>query len=416
MMYVAFVTLTANLLGLYTTYRFMKTFFDVKDESVNRKREVLSYLGFYIIISAGHILIHNRTVNVITHMIGLYLIAGCYERKCLKKILVALLIYGINIGADFMTIYMFSDYHETQIIDESLSYVVVLIVAIIEIIYEKFFLKNKREENMPYKHILIIISVISMALIYFVEYGIKNRTLLVISAVCIFAIEFFVLYLYDVLTGAYNKLEEQALLERQILLYANQLEVLTQSDAKVTAFRHDMKNHLADLVVMAKMQKNKDIEEYIREMGVYMENPKEFVSTGNGAIDSLMNYLLGRAKEQLHKVEYEIAIPAGLKISAFNLNVILGNLIENAIEASARSEEKWLFIEIFYEKGMLFINIRNSFSHELNVQDKRFVSTKQEQGHGIGLKNVEKMVENYHGTMEISNTENSFEVDVILYM
>lgn len=416
MMYVAFVTLTANLLGLYTTYRFMKTFFDVKDESVNRKREVLSYLGFYIIISAGHILIHNRTVNVITHMIGLYLMAGCYERKCLKKILVALLIYGINIGADFMTIYMFSDYHETKIIDESLSYVVVLIVAIIEIIYEKFFSKNKREENMPYKHMLIIISVISTALIYFVEYGIKNRTLLVISAVCILAIEFFCLYLYDVLTGAYNKLEEQSLLERQILLYANQLEVLTQSDAKVTAFRHDMKNHLADLVVMAKMQKNKDIEEYIREMGVYMENPKEFVSTGNGAIDSLMNYLLGRAKEQLYKVEYEIAIPAGLKISAFNLNVILGNLIENAIEASARSEEKWLFIEIFYEKGMLFINIRNSFSHELNVQDKRFVSTKQEQGHGIGLKNVEKMVENYHGTMEISNTENSFEVDVILYM
>ena len=394
----------------------MKTFFDVKDESVNRRKEALCYLGAYIIISAGHILIHHRTVNVITHMIGLYLIAGCYERKWLKKILVALLIYGINIGADFMTIHMFSNYHETQIIDESLSYVVVLIVAIIEIIYEKFFSKNKREENMPYKHMLIIISVISMALIYFVEYGIKNRTFLVISAVCILAIEFFVLYLYDVLTGAYNKLEEQSLLERQILLYANQLEVLTQSDAKVTAFRHDMKNHLADLAVMAKMQKNKDIEEYIREMGVYMENPKEFVSTGNGAIDSLMNYLLGRAKEQLHKVEYEIAILAGLKISAFNLNVILGNLIENAIEASARSEEKWLFIEIFYEKGMLFINIRNSFSHELNVQDKGFVSTKQEQGHGIGLKNVEKMVENYHGTMEISNTENLFEVDVILYM
>lgn len=149
MMYVAFVTLTANLLGLYTTYRFMKTFFDVKDESVNRKREVLSYLGFYIIISAGHILIHNRTVNVITHMIGLYLIAGCYERKCLKKILVALLIYGINIGADFMTIYMFSDYHETKIIDESLSYVVVLIVAIIEIIYEKFFSKTKEKRICP---------------------------------------------------------------------------------------------------------------------------------------------------------------------------------------------------------------------------------------------------------------------------
>lgn len=62
------------------------------------------------------------------------------------------------------------------------------------------------------------------------------------------------------------------------------------------------------------------------------------------------------------------------------------------------------------------MNIRNSFSHELNVQNNRFISTKREEEHGIGLQNVEKMVEQYHGTMEIFHTENVFEVDVILYV
>lgn len=413
-MYEAAISLSSNFLLTYIVYRFMKMFFQTEAE--NKKIEYLCYSLFYTAISVGHLFFRSRTLNLILNLLFMYIITGCYEKKRRKRVLVTFMIYSINIGCDFLTVHMFSRYDETKTFDKSIAYIMVFMAAICENMIEKFFSKNKDEKNMPYKHLLVVISAINIALIYFVEYGIQNRILLVLAAVSILLIEIVVFYLYDVLVGAYNKLEEQSLLERQILLYANQLEVLTQSDAKVTAFRHDMKNHLADLAVMAKMQKNKDIEEYIREMGVYMENPKEFVSTGNGAIDSLMNYLLGRAKEQLHKVECEIAIPVGLKISAFNLNVILGNLIENAIEASARSEEKWLFIEIFYEKGMLFINIRNSFSHELNVQDKGFVSTKQEQGHGIGLKNVEKMVENYHGTMEISNTENSFEVDVILYM
>ena len=415
-MYVAFVTLTANLLGVYTVYRFMRTFFDINNKSVNRKKEFLRYFEFYIAISAGHIFIHKKTVNLITHIVFMYLIAGCYEKKRMRRMMVALFIYGMNIGVDFMVIHLFSDYHKTQSLYESLSYVVIFIVAVIEILYEKFFAKNKEKKNMPYKSLLVFVSVICMALIYFLEYGIENRVLLVLAAVSILLIEVLILCLYDALAGAYNKLEKQTELEKQILMYSNQLDVLTQSEGKVIAFRHDMKNHLAELASMAKVRKYTEIEEYIREMGVCLENPKEFVNTGNRAIDSLMNYFLGRAKELLHKVDYEITIPAGLKISAFNLNVILGNLMENAIEASCRSEDKWLSIRIFCEKGMLFVNIRNSYSHELNMQNNRLLSTKQGQGHGIGLDNVEKMIEQYHGIMEISNADHVFEVDVILYI
>lgn len=412
--YVAAITLTSNLLVTYIIYRFMRTFFGTISE--NKKNGYLCYFLFYAGTAVGHIMFHSKSVNIVTHLVFICMITGCYEKKWMKRILVTILIYSVNIGADFFAVHLISNYHETKFFDESIAYITAFILAVFEILFEKFVSQNKDEKNMPYKHMLIVISMINIALIYFVEFGIQNRILLVLAAVSILLIEMVVFYLYDVLVGAYNKLEEQYLLEKQTLLYANQVDVLTQSNEKVTAFRHDMKNHLADLALMAKAQKNGEIEVYIREMGVYMENPKEFVNTGNGAIDSLMNYLLGCAKEQLLEVDYEISIPEELEVNAFDLNVILGNLIENAIEAASYSADKWLSVWVSYEKGMLFVNIRNSFSHELNVQNNKLVSTKQELGHGIGLCNVERMVEQYHGTIELSNTENVFEVDIILYL
>lgn len=412
--YAAAATLSTNLLCTYIIYRFMRTFFG--DDTDSGWKKWLCYALFYVITAAGHLLFHSRNVNILTNLLSLFLITGCYEKKYLKRLLVTLMVYSVNIGMDFLSVHLFTDYNTTKVIDDAVQYPMVIMIGAFEILYEKFFSKNRDEKNMPYKHIIVIISVISIALIYFVEYGIKKRKLLIMAAISIVLIELLTFYLYDVLTGAYHKLQEQSSLEKQILIYSNQLDVLTKSEEKVTAFRHDVKNHLAELAAMAQMQKNEEIELYIREMGVYMENPKELVNTGNGRMDSLLNYLLGQAKNQLKKVDYEVSIPSTLEMSAFDMNVILGNLIENAIEAANYSEQKWMKIQISYEKGILFTNIQNSFFHELNRQEQRLLSTKKEEGHGIGLKNVEKMLEQYHGAMEISNTEDIFEVNVMLYV
>ena len=61
-------------------------------------------------------------------------------------------------------------------------------------------------------------------------------------------------------------------------------------------------------------------------------------------------------------------------------------------------------VDIYYEKGMLSMEIKNSFQHELAVEKNKLLSTKEEKGHGIGLANVRKMVEKYQGFMDVSNT------------
>ena len=201
-----------------------------------------------------------------------------------------------------------------------------------------------------------------------------------------------------------------------MLIYSHQLDVLMQSEEKVKALRHDMKNHLGELALMAANQNNEEIRKYIQDMGEYMQNQSELVSCGNRNLDSLLNYLLGQAKKKLNHVEYEVRVPSDLCISAFDLNVILGNLTENAIEAAEQTKDKWMSVDIYYEKGMLSMEIKNSFQHELAVKKNKLLSTKEEKGHGIGLANVRKMVEKYQGFMDVSNTNQIFTVKVMLYL
>ena len=148
----------------------------------------------------------------------------------------------------------------------------------------------------------------------------------------------------------------------------------------------------------------------------YLENPHEYISSGNQEVDSLMNYMLNRAKTVLNHVNYEINIPKELAIRSFDLNVIVGNLLENAIESAEQSKERWLELFLNYERGMLFIRVRNSYDNAIKRKGEIYITTKKEKRiHGIGLQNVKNVVDTYKGDMQISDKDNIFDVKIILY-
>ena len=382
-MFALITTLSTNLLRTYIIYRFMRLFFWTDIEE--KKKERACYVLFFVLTAVVHLIFCSPGMSVITNIVLIFLITVCYEGALKKKIFVTLLVY-------------------------------VLLLLICDVISEKILIKNKGEDKTPHGMILAVISALCLAELLIVEQELKNRILLVLFGCCVLAVVLLIFYLYDVLISAYKKLEEQSLMEKQMLIYSHQLDVLMQSEEKVKALRHDLKNHLGELALMAGNQNNEEIRKYIQDMGEYMQNQSELVSCGNKNLDSLLNYLLGQAKKKLNHVEYEVRVPSDLCISAFDLNVILGNLTENAIEAAEQTKDKWMSVDIYYEKGMLSMEIKNSFQHELAVEKNKLLSTKEEKGHGIGLANVRKMVEKYQGFMDVSNTNQIFTVKVMLYL
>ena len=358
-----------------------------------KKKERACYVLFFILTAGVHLIFCSPGMSVITNIVLIFLITVCYEGALKKKIFVTLLVYGTNMGCDLVAVHLLTDYSITGKVGECAAYITVLLLLICD-----------------------VISALCLAELLIVEQELKNRILLVLFGCCVLAVVLLIFYLYDVLISAYKKLEEQSLMEKQMLIYSHQLDVLMQSEEKVKALRHDMKNHLGELALMAGNQNNEEIRKYIHDMGEYMQNQSELVSCGNKNLDSLLNYLLGQAKKKLNHVEYEVRVPSDLCISAFDLNVILGNLTENAIEAAEQTKDKWMSVDIYYEKGILSMEIKNSFQHELAVEKNKLLSTKEEKGHGIGLANVRKMVEKYQGFMDVSNTNQIFTVKVMLYL
>lgn len=407
--------LSTNLFRTYLIKKFMSLFF--KTDIGHKGKRIAAYSLFYLLTAAVYLFFHHPLLNILTNIIMVYFIAQLYESDQKKKILVTLLIYGINMICDILAIYSFSNYIVGEEYNELAAYATVFLISICEFIIERFAIKNNEIITPPNWNILITIPIISIIILFILLMSnLNNRIVLVSVSAGILFINMLIFYLYNAMADLYLRLEENTLLERQMISYSNQLDVLMQSEEKVNALRHDMKHHLNELIVMAEQCGEWKIKDYLCDMQRFMDNSCAYVQSDNKEIDSLLNYMLKKANQILDKVECKVNIPKSLSIRPFDLNVILGNLLDNAIFAAGNSQDKWLSVILSYEKGMLFINIKNSYNNKIIKQNQEYVTTKRAgKEHGIGLQNVKKVVYNYNGRMEIGEDNNIFDVKVMMY-
>lgn len=410
------ITLSTNLFITFVIRKFMILFFNAEIE--NKKKEKMYYFLFFFLTSSVYLLFHFPPANIITNLLCIYLITQIYTGGQKKKLLVTFLIYGINMFCDIISVYSYNNYIVGKHQNEITAYITVFLISICEFIIEKFLVKNRKTDFIPPCWIiLVLIPVISIILLLFlIMNNLNNRIILISISTGILFINLLVFYLYDVLVGTYLKLEESAIFERQTASYSNQLNVMMQSEEKVRALRHDLKHHFNELLILANRNNDRDVADYIQSMYAFLNNPCEYISSGNKEIDSLINYMLGKAESVLEKVDYDINVPEDIEINSFDFNIIVGNLLENAIEAAQHSEKKWLEVFLSYEQRILFIRIRNSYNSEIKKQGNTYITTKKEiQEHGIGLQNVKKVVDSYKGDIQILDDNNIFDVKIILY-
>ena len=145
--------------------------------------------------------------------------------------------------------------------------------------------------------------------------------------------------------------------------------------------------------------------------------PDAISNSGNSTVDAIINFKYAIAKEYLVDFQLNLFIPEVLPIEDCDLGVVMGNAIDNAIDATkgCRIREKVIEISIGVKKGSLVMRIKNPYEHELK-RDKagNYLSTKEEKfSHGFGLNSIEKIVNQYEGECLIK-TENGFFILTIL--
>ncbi len=259
--------LSTNLFRTFIIKKFMSVFFPALVE--NKKRENFLYFLFYFVTVGIYLAFHFPFANIAVNILMLYVITQLYEGEQKKKILVTILIYGINMICDILSVYSFSNYVIGEKHSAIVAYVTVLLISICEFIIERFFVKNREKEfTPPYWNILILIPIISIVMLFvLLMNNLNNQIILVSVSAGILFINMLIFYLYNALMDIYIKLEENVLFERKLESYANQLDVLMQSEEKISALRHDMKHHLNELLIMTKRNEDNKGERKSRFLG-----------------------------------------------------------------------------------------------------------------------------------------------------
>ena len=188
---------------------------------------------------------------------------------------------------------------------------------------------------------------------------------------------------------------------------------------RIRGLKHEMRGHLTNIKGLARSGEYASLEDYIAKMDESMSGFELTLQTGNPVTDVIVNDIRRRCLDLGIRFQVEFHYPDPGAYDAFDVGIILQNLLQNAVEACEKVGEDERFIVLTgTRKGRFFlIEVKNSFAGEVVFgQDGLPVTTKQEDApmHGIGLANVRREAEKYMGELELKAVQQEFSATVLL--
>ena len=171
--------------------------------------------------------------------------------------------------------------------------------------------------------------------------------------------------------------------------------------------RHDMKNHLISLSALAEQNEWEKLSDYLSKICAEGLVENNVIDTGNSVIDAFVNIKRQTAADKSIKFDCDMNIRQPLAADEYDLCVIFGNILDNAIKAAEDAKtEQFVSVRTEAVKNSLVINVKNSAA---DLPDRFDV-----QNYGTGLMNVRKTVEKGKGIMEIQTSSGCFEISILL--
>lgn len=404
--------LFSNLFHIYGMYMFANVFF--QERSRSRKLEAALYTAYFAINSGAYLLFHNWAITLASNILPFFAITFLYKEGMIRRVLNVAAIYAITMGCDVLVMTLQNMMHiESAVFSEGFATSLVIIAAA-DLSNKCLHMKKDILGKTPamYYVTLLFVPLGSIFIAYFAAKGLNAVSL--ITAVILLLINIDIFYLYDNVIDLFSERCEREVMESQNKAIQNQLDVVQQSQLRIRCLKHDMDNHLLRLKDLIEKEKYAEALEYLETVKSSTAADKKLIDSGNDLIDSMLNYKLARLHDNIEQ-KYDIVVPKDLSFTEFDLNVIIGNLADNVLEALDQlpaDEPKKLEISIRYKQGYLKVYFGNTFNGIMPEDGSR---KRDHDNHGLGLKSVERIVHKYGGDMRAKVSDNWYEISLIMY-
>lgn len=406
------------ILGIYVEIRYIKLFLRSKENSsINTK--LLCAVGFAVNWLVYQFIPISLLLTISAFGAVLLVAILEYKGNLFEKMLVVALKMAVGVAIEGV-IWRLLVWLNGENINEALGNLMSQLLLLIFVVTLERCISKDKEMRLSWgsyiNMILVSIGGATLSEILIDTVGISNKlATLGLCIICVMNIGTY--YMYEKVSEAYQEKMKKTVLENQIVMYQNQFEIIHEARQDMKQLRHDMKNHF--LLIEGYLQKGKyaEAQEYIGQLAEKTSSVKEYVNTGNDELDSILNYKLGRANNLNCKADVKIEVPRERFMSDFDLNMLLSNLMDNALEAIEKTEEKVLTVRIKYIKRMLYISVYNSYNGNVKKEGNKLLTTKvKKEEHGIGMTCIQSIVDKYHGEMTIQTAEDMFKTDIIMYV
>lgn len=185
---------------------------------------------------------------------------------------------------------------------------------------------------------------------------------------------------------------------------------------EMRGWRHDYHNHIQTMKAYRRLSEDTKLDEYLDDLDGDLTNVDTLIKSGNVMVDAILNSKLSLAGSRKININAKAAVPSELSISEIDLCIILGNLLDNAMEACLKltnEEDRHMRVYIDIKRDQLYISVTNTSDGNAHKQNGRYLSGKGG-NHGFGLMRVDRLVDKYGGYIKRRDEEGAFSTEILL--
>ena len=225
------------------------------------------------------------------------------------------------------------------------------------------------------------------------------------------------LFIFSVIITALlvKRQQEKRMGEFQDKILKKQREEVQNIYQTMRGWRHDYHNHMQTIKAYLEMGSVEDTLSYLDHLEEDLDSIDIAIRTGNVSVDAILSSKLSIASQRNIAVNYKAVVPKELQVSDVHLCAILGNLLDNAIEACEKVEEEKRFIRVYIGvfKEQLYLSVTNATCATRRRKLQELISEKKGE-HGLGLKRIDKIAQIYGGFVNRKNEPGVFATEVLL--
>jgi sensor histidine kinase regulating citrate/malate metabolism len=213
----------------------------------------------------------------------------------------------------------------------------------------------------------------------------------------------------------FSRFIEKRAAQFHVRLMATHISEVENIYREMRGWRHDYRSHIQAMKSFIALGHMEELDAYLDKLETDLSGVDKIIKSGNVTLDAILNSKLSLAKNRKIAISAKAAVPEKLAVNEIDLCVLLGNLLDNAMEAALKLPEAARFIRVYVDvkRDELYISVTNSVAARPQKLGTRYVTDKQGY-HGLGLLRIDRIVDKCGGWLKRRDEDGVFTTEVML--